>query len=48
LHVVIVDDLLRERLGASPEEIASLVGVVASQLDLSMSRLLGPAGDRGG
>jgi RNA polymerase sigma-70 factor (ECF subfamily) len=35
--------LLRERLGASPDEIASLVGVVASQLDLSMSRLLGPA-----
>ena len=36
--------LLRERLGASTDEIASLVGVVASQLDLSMSRLLGPAG----
>lgn len=35
--------LLRERLGASPEEIASLAGVVASQIDLSISRLLRPA-----
>lgn len=37
-----VTRLLRERLGASPEEIASLVDVVASQLDLSISRLLSP------
>lgn len=35
--------LLRERLGASPDEIASLAGVVASQIDLSISRLLSPA-----
>ncbi len=35
--------LLRERLGASPDEIASLAGVVASQIDLSISRLLRPA-----
>lgn len=34
--------LLRERLGASPDEIASLAGVVASQIDLSISRLLSP------
>jgi RNA polymerase sigma-70 factor (ECF subfamily) len=35
--------LLRERLRASPDEIASLVGMVASQIDVSISRLLGPA-----
>ena len=35
--------LLRERLGASPDEIASLAGVLASQIDLSISRLLSPA-----
>jgi len=35
--------VLRERLGASPDEIVSLVGVVASQIDLSISRLLSPA-----
>ena len=35
--------LLRERLGASPDEVASLVRVVASQIDLSISRLLSPA-----
>lgn len=34
--------LLRERLHASPDEIASLAGVVASQIDLSISRLLRP------
>ena len=37
-----VTRLLRERLGASPDEIASLAGVVASQIDLSISRLLSP------
>jgi RNA polymerase sigma-70 factor (ECF subfamily) len=35
--------LLRQRLGVSPDEIASLAGVMASQIDLSISRLLGPA-----
>ena len=38
-----VTRLLRERLGASPDEIASLAGEVASQIDLSISRLLSPA-----
>jgi RNA polymerase sigma-70 factor, ECF subfamily len=38
-----VTRLLRERLGASPDEIASLAGAVASQIDLSISRLLSPA-----
>ena len=38
-----VTRLLRERLRASPDEIASLAGVVASQIDLSISRLLSPA-----
>jgi RNA polymerase sigma-70 factor (ECF subfamily) len=33
--------LLRERLHVAPSEIASLAGLVASQLDLSMSRILG-------
>jgi len=38
-----VTRLLRQRLGASPDEIASLAGVMASQIDLSISRLLSPA-----
>ena len=38
-----VTRLLRERLNASPDQIASLAGVVASQIDLSISRLLSPA-----
>jgi RNA polymerase sigma-70 factor (ECF subfamily) len=33
--------LLRERLHVAPSEVASLAGLVASQLDLSMSRILG-------
>ena len=33
--------LLRERLGVAPSEVASLADLVASQLDLSMSRILG-------
>jgi len=37
-----VTRLLRKRLGASPDEIASLAGVMASQIDLSISRLLSP------
>jgi len=37
-----VTRLLRQRLGASPDEIASLAGVMASQIDLSISRLLSP------
>lgn len=32
---------LRERLGLGPSELRSLAGLVASQLELSMSRLLG-------
>jgi RNA polymerase sigma-70 factor (ECF subfamily) len=32
--------LLRERLRLSPDEVASLAGVVASQIDASVSRLL--------
>jgi RNA polymerase sigma-70 factor, ECF subfamily len=35
-----VTRLLRQRLGATPDEIASLAGVMASQIDLSISRLL--------
>jgi hypothetical protein len=38
-----VTRLLRERLGASPDEIASLAGTIASQIDVSISRLLSPA-----
>jgi RNA polymerase sigma-70 factor (ECF subfamily) len=38
-----VTRLLRQRLGASPDEIASLAGEMASQIDLSISRLLSPA-----
>ena len=38
-----VTRLLRQRLGATPDEIASLAGVMASQIDLSISRLLRPA-----
>jgi RNA polymerase sigma-70 factor, ECF subfamily len=37
-----VKNTLAERIGASPEEIASLAGLVASRLDLSLSRLLKP------
>src|SRR5262249_5070934 len=37
-----VTRLLRRRLGASPAEIVSLAGVMASQIDLSISRLLSP------
>ena len=40
-----VTRLLRGRLHASPDELASLAGVVASQIDLSISRLLAPAED---
>ena len=40
-----VTRLLRERVHASPDELASLAGLVASQIEVSISRLLGP-GDR--
>jgi len=40
-----VTRLLRERMHASPDELASLAGLVASQIEVSISRLLGP-GDR--
>jgi RNA polymerase sigma-70 factor (ECF subfamily) len=33
--------LLRERIGVAPSEVASLADLVASQLDLSVSRILG-------
>ena len=39
-----VKKLLRERLNASADEHASLAGLVASQIDLSISRLLAPPG----
>jgi RNA polymerase sigma-70 factor (ECF subfamily) len=38
-----VTRILRERLGMSHEEMASLVELVASQLDISISRVLSPA-----
>ena len=34
--------LLRERLGLRPSELHSLAGLVASQIDVSVSRLLAP------
>ena len=37
-----VTRLLRERLRATPDELASLAGLVASQIEVSISRLLGP------
>jgi len=37
-----VTRLLRGRLHASPDELASLAGLVASQIDVSISRLLAP------
>ena len=40
---IVLDDVqatLGERLGATPDELASLAGLVASRLDLSLSLLL--------